>query len=51
MANVVAFFGKNCTPNLMRKQIFFQTNLFVENTPFLKNLKKFIVIAPRITQI
>ena len=33
------------------KNVVFQTNWFFEKTPFLKNLKKFIVIAPSITQI
>ena len=34
-----------------KKKNFFQTNWFFEKTPFLKNLKTFIVIAPSMTQI
>ena len=45
MADVVTFFRKIITPKLITKKYFF------EKTPFLKNPKKFIVIAPSITQI
>ena len=51
MADVVVFFGKMFTPNLIIKKCFFQANWFFEKTPSLKNLKKCIVIAPSITKI
>ena len=52
MADVVAFFEKIITSNLITKKMFcFQTNWFFEKRPFLKNLKKFMVLASSITQI
>ena len=50
MADVVAFFGKNFTPNLITRKKKFKQIDFLKKS-FLKNLKKFIVMAPSITQI
>ena len=51
MADVVAFFGKNFTPNLITNKFFFSNKLiFWKNTIFEKS-EKFIAIAWSITQI
>ena len=46
MADVVAFFRKMLTLNLILKKVF-----FFKQIDLLINIKKFIVIAPSITQI
>ena len=52
MADVVVFFRKMFTPNLIIiKMFFFKQIDFLKKTPSLKNLKKFIVIARSITKI
>ena len=51
MADVVAFFGKIFTSNIISIKIVFSNKLIFLKTPFLKNLKKFIVIAPSIRKI
>ena len=47
MADIVAFFGKILNPNLITKK----KKKKSKQIDFLKNLKKFTVIAPIITQI
>ena len=51
MADLVAFFGKNCNPNLITKKKKFQTNWFLEKKAIFEKSEKIIVIAPSITQV